>query len=223
MKRSTINARIRAAIDLFDSYRFALPPFASWSPAAWREAGTEADELRRCRLGWDLTDFGRGDFTRCGLLLFTLRNGRATASPIEEVKPYAEKIMIVGNAQVTPWHYHLVKMEDIINRGGGRLVVDVCRADVEGRLTDDTVGVSIDGVRRSVAARGRVELSPGESITLPPRLAHQFTAVGGAVVAGEVSSLNDDETDNYFIDPVSRFPSIEEDEPAEYLLCTEYS
>ncbi|MAG70975.1 MAG: D-lyxose/D-mannose family sugar isomerase [Acidobacteria bacterium] len=223
MKRSTINARIRAAIDLFDTHRFALPPFASWSPAAWREAGTKADDIRRCRLGWDLTDFDRDDFTRCGLLLFTLRNGRATASPIEEVKPYAEKIMIVGNAQVTPWHYHLVKMEDIINRSGGRLVVDVCRADVEGRLTDDAVEVSIDGVRRSVAARGRIELSPGESITLPPRLAHQFTAVGGAVVAGEVSSLNDDETDNYFIDPVSRFPSIEEDEPAEYLLCTEYS
>ena len=63
---------------------------------------------------------------------------------------------------------------------------------------------------------------PGESITLPPRLAHQFQAVGGTVLAGEVSSLNDDETDNYFIEPVSRFPSVEEDAPPLYPLCTEY-
>jgi D-lyxose ketol-isomerase len=222
MKRSTINARVRAAIELFDTHRFALPPFALWSPAAWRDAGADADELRRCRLGWDLTDFGRGDYARCGLLLFTLRNGRAAAEPGDPVKSYAEKIMVVGDAQVTPWHYHLVKMEDIINRCGGQLVVDVCRADAEGRLTDDAVTVSVDGIRRTVAARGRVELSPGESITLPPRLAHQFTAAGGAVLASEVSSLNDDETDNYFIEPTSRFPSIEEEEPAQEQLCTEY-
>ena len=231
MKRSAINFHIRAAIDLFAAHRFPLPPFAYWSPAAWREKGSEADEIRRCRLGWDLTDFGRGDFERCGLLLFTLRNGRAAgaadpgASPSPTLgrgKPYAEKVMVVGDAQVAPWHYHLVKVEDIINRGGGRLALDLCWADADGTLTQDDVEVSVDGVRRTVPARGRVELSPGESITLPPRLAHQFQAVGGTVLAGEVSSLNDDETDNYFIEPVSRFPSVEEDAPPLYPLCTEY-
>ena len=231
MKRSFINSHIRAAIDLFDAHRFPLPPFAYRSPAAWREAGSEADEIRRCRLGWDLTDFGRGDFERCGLLLFTLRNGRAAdaadtgtspSTTLGPVKPYAEKIMVVGDAQVAPWHYHVVKMEDIINRGGGRLVIELCRADADGQLTEDGVEVSVDGMRCTVPARGRVELAPGESITLPLRLAHQFQAVGGTVLAGEVSSLNDDETDNYFIEPVSRFPSVEEDEPPLYLLCTEY-
>jgi len=222
MKRSTINSHIRAAIDLFDAHRFPLPPFAYWSQAAWRETSSEADEIRRCRLGWDLTDFGRGDFERCGLLLFTLRNGRAADAADTPVKPYAEKVMVVGDEQVAPWHYHVVKMEDIINRGGGRLVIELCWADADGQLTEDGVEVSVDSVRRTVPARGRVELSPGQSITLPPRLAHQFQAAGGTVLAGEVSSLNDDETDNYFIEPVSRFPSIEEDEPPLYPLCTEY-
>ena len=146
MKRSTINFQIRAAIDLFDAHRFPLPPFAYWSPAAWRETGSEADEIRRCRLGWDLTDFGRGDFERCGLLLFTMRNGRAAdaadtgtspSTTLGPVKPYAEKVMVVGDEQVTPWHYHVVKMEDIINRGGGRLVIELCQADADGQLTED--------------------------------------------------------------------------------------
>lgn len=41
-------------------------------------------------LGWDLTDFGSGDFARRGLFLFTMRNGAAR----RDAKPYAEKIMI---------------------------------------------------------------------------------------------------------------------------------
>ena len=231
MKRSTIDSHIRAAIGLFDAHRFPLPPFAYWSPAAWRETGSEADEIRRCRLGWDLTDFGRGDFERCGLLLFTMRNGRAAdaadtgTSPSTTrgpVKPYAEKVMVVGDAQVTPWHYHVVKMEDIVNRGGGRVVIEVCGTDRHGRLTEADVDVSVDGVRRTLPACGRVDLMPGESITLPPRLAHQFRAEEATVLVGEVSSVNDDETDNYFLEPLNRFPQIEEDEEPLFLLCNEY-
>ena len=39
---------------------------------------------------------------------------------------------------------------------------------------------------------------------------------------GEVSMCNDDNTDNRFLKPLGRFPTIEEDEPAYRLLCTEY-
>lgn len=220
MRRSQVNERMKAALQLFEAHHFRLPPFAFWTPSEWERKGAEADEIRRCRLGWDLTDFGRGDFDRCGLLLFTIRNG--CAPDVGHTKPYAEKVMVVGDGQITPWHYHVVKMEDIINRGGGRLVIELCQTDANGRLIGDSVTVSVDGVRRTVPARGQVELTPGESITLPPRLAHQFHAEEGPVVAGEVSSLNDDETDNYFIEGVSRFPAIEEDEPPLHLLCSEY-
>ena len=115
MKRSDVNELIRQAKTLFAEYHFCLPPFASWTPRDWEAIGPQADEIRRCRLGWDLTDFGSGDFHKIGLLLFTIRNGRADDKA--GGKAYAEKIMIVEPEQVTPWHYHEAKMEDIINRG----------------------------------------------------------------------------------------------------------
>jgi D-lyxose ketol-isomerase len=34
--------------------------------------------------------------------------------------------------------------------------------------------------------------------------------------------VNDDHSDNRFYEPQARFTYIEEDEPAEYLLCNEY-
>ncbi len=172
-----------------------------------------------CRLGWDVTDFGSGDFHRIGLLLFTLRNGRSNEAA--DAKTYAEKIMIVGEGQTTPWHYHAQKMEDIVNRGGARLVIELNGIGPEGDRTRDDVRVMVDGVGRRVPAGGRIELGPGESITLVPRLAHQFRGAGGRVLVGEVSSVNDDDTDNYFLEPRGRFPPVEEDEEPLYRLCSE--
>ena len=69
---------------------------------------------------------------------------------------------------------------------------------------------------------GIVILGPGESITLTPYLYHQFYAVDGNGLIGEVSSVNDDASDNYFLEPLPRFPEIVEDEAPVRLLCTEY-
>jgi D-lyxose ketol-isomerase len=41
-------------------------------------------------------------------------------------------------------------------------------------------------------------------------------------MVGEVSAVNDDDTDNRFYEPLPRFSTIEEDEPPYYLLCTDY-
>ena len=222
MKRSEINTFIREAEAFFQEHRFSLPPFANWSPEDWASRGHEADEIRTHRLGWDLTDFGSGDFLEIGLLLFTARNG-----DVEDAasKRYAEKIMIVREGQVTPWHFHWMKTEDIINRGGGRLVIELANAtEDESALAGTEVEVSTDGVQRRVKARGRVALSPGESITLVPKLYHAFWAEqgSGTALVGEVSSVNDDATDNRFLDAPGRFPEIEEDEPPYRLLCNEY-
>ena len=222
MKRSEINTLIRQAVAFFEAHRFHLPPFAFWRPSDWASKGPEANEIRQCHLGWDLTDFGCGDFRRIGLLLFTIRNGNVhdPSNP----KTYAEKIMIVNEGQVTPWHFHGSKIEDIINRGGGNLVIDLCNSDRDRNLLDTPVSVSIDGVQQTVQPRGRVVLHPGESIALPQCLAHQFygEAGKGKVMVGEVSSVNDDQADNFFIEPVGRFPQIEEDGEPLYLLCNEY-
>lgn len=220
MKRSQINARIAEAIAFAESQGFRLPPFAFWSPSEWRARGPEADEIRDCLLGWDLTDFGSGDFARIGLTLFTLRNGRH-GDP-RYPKPYCEKMMISEAGQVTPLHFHWSKTEDIINRGGAEVVVQLYPSTPEEGLAESAASVATDGVQRTVEAGGLVRLRPGESICLPPRLYHQFWGEGGAVLLGEVSTVNDDAADNRFYQPVGRFPSIEEDEEPRYLLCTEY-
>ena len=218
MKRSEINRRIAAAREFFAQHRFLLPPFAHWSTAEWSGRGREAEEIRANRLGWDLTDFGSGNFLKAGLLLFTLRNGNLKDPA--NAKPYAEKIMIVEENQLTPFHFHWQKTEDIINRGGGNLVVELYNSDAQDHFTHDEIRVRCDGVQRSVAPGGKVVVMPGDSITLTPRLYHQFYGESGRgrVLVGEVSSVNDDATDNRFKEPVGRFPRIEEDEAAAWHL-----
>jgi len=44
----------------------------------------------------------------------------------------------------------------------------------------------------------------------------------GKVPVGEVSSVNDDKTDNCFTDGIGRFPSIVEDENPIHLLASDY-
>ncbi len=222
MKRSEINAILWDAEQFIRAQGFHLPPFAFWSPKTWQMKGEEVQEILECGLGWDITDFGLGDFERVGLVLFTLRNGRPEHVSMRKGKTYAEKIMIIRQGQKVPTHFHRSKTEDIINRGGGSLHLQLFNADEQNRLLDTDVTVSIDGVRQRVRAGGVVVLAPGESITLTPFCAHNFWAEEGRVLAGEVSSVNDDRTDNFFTEPVARFPTIEEDEPPRYLLVSDY-
>jgi hypothetical protein len=114
-------------------------------------------------------------------------------------------------------------MEDIINRGGGRLAIQLYNSTPEEGLDKtNPVHVSTDGVVREVAPGEILELEPGESISLPQGLYHEFWGVGGQVLVGEVSLVNDDVSDNRFYEKVGRFPEIEEDESPLHLLCTDY-
>ena len=221
MKRSEINRCIAEAAEFFAKNHFMLPPYAEWTLDDWGRSGSEADELRTHKLGWDVTDFSSGKFATLGLTLFTLRNG----SPEGGGKVYAEKIMFVRENQVTPFHYHVRQTEDIFNRGGkgtGKLVVQLYNSAPDGGLAQTPVSVTCDGIRREVEAGATVTLGPGESITLTPYLYHQFHAVDEHGLIGEVSSVNDDASDNYFLQPLPRFPQIVEDEAPVRLLCTEY-
>ena len=222
MKRSQINAHILEAMKTFEQSSVKLPPFAYWKPEDWESKGPEIDEIRDNNLGWDMTDFGTGDFENFGLLLFTIRNGNYH-HPDKYPKTYAEKIMIVKENQVTPYHFHRNKREDIINRGGGNLVLELYWSNDDLQLLDKSFSVSIDGVKKDCQPGEKVILKPGESICLVPYLCHKFYGEDGkgTVIVGEVSSVNDDNEDNFFID-VPRFPSIDEDEDPVYLLCTDY-
>ncbi len=222
MKRSQVNAIIRNADAFLKEHRFHLPPFAYWTPDDWATKGDEVREIVDRRLGWDITDFGQGDFEKSGLFLFTLRNGSPENLKTGQGKLYAEKIMIVDADQVTPMHFHWSKTEDIINRGGGKLVIQLYNSTEDEGLADTDVTVSMDGVKRTVKAGDTVVLSPGESITLPSYCYHKFWGAESCVLVGEVSLVNDDNTDNRFYEPVGRFPEIEEDEPPLCLLINDY-
>ncbi len=221
MKRSEINKLILENIDFIKSMGFNLPPFAFFTPEQWAEKGSEYDEIRENMLGWDVTDYGHGDFDRIGLFLFTVRNGNLKKNT---VKTYAEKLLISDEDQYSPMHFHFTKTEDIINRGGGNLIIEVYNATEDDRLADTDVTVNCDGRCYTVPAGTKLRLAPGESITLPPRQYHAFWAEKGSgkVLIGEVSSVNDDNIDNRFYEPQGRFPTIEEDEAPVYYLCNEY-
>lgn len=223
MKRSEINARMRDAIHFFRDHHFQLPPFAFWTPEEWTRKGPEVREIIEAGLGWDITDFGHGDFEKEGLLLFTLRNGLPRNLETRQGKMYAEKIMIVGVDQVTPLHFHWIKMEDIINRAGGKLVIQLYRVSEEEGLAETPVEVQVDGVTRRLEAGAPLTLHPGESVSFPPRFYHKFWGAEHRVLVGEVSLVNDDDKDNRFYEPVGRFPEIDEDEEPLHLLVKDYS
>ncbi len=223
MKRSEINAAIQDAKKLFADYRISLPPFVLWTPEEWKTKGSEVQEIKDNMLGWDITDFGQGDFSKIGLFLITIRNGNQLNAK-KYPKPYAEKLMVVREKQITPMHFHWNKMEDIINAGGGNLIIKLYNSTPDEKLADTDVVVSMDGVQHTLSAGTEVRLEPGQSITLTPGLFHRFWGEEGkgTVIVREVSMCNDDSNDNCFYDPAGRFPVIEEDEAPLHLLCNEY-
>ena len=73
MKRSEINKALRELEAMCQKYCCYLPPFCHFTPEQWQTLGHEYDEVRDCMLGWDITDYGMGDFDRVGFSLITLR------------------------------------------------------------------------------------------------------------------------------------------------------
>jgi D-lyxose ketol-isomerase len=224
MNRSTINQILKDGQAFIESFGYVLPPFAHWTPDEWAAKKPQAGAIIDAALGWDITDYGLGKFEETGLFLFTVRNGQEADLKAGKGMLYAEKIMISRENQLSPMHYHLVKAEDIINRGGGTLVIELYHKEEGGEGLDEgrDVTVMCDGMARTVQAGGRIALAPGESVTLLPTVYHAFWGEGGDVLIGEVSTVNDDNTDNYFLDKLGRFPTIVEDEPIHRLLVKDY-
>lgn len=224
MKRSRINTIMAEADDMIRSYGFVLPPWAYWTPAEFRTRASEAAEVIKARNGWDITDYGAGDYDKMGLFLFTLRNGRLADLQRGGGMCYAEKLLISKQDQLSPMHTHVIKAEDIINRGGATLVIELYGSDASGHF-DETAGGTVwcDGLRRDFAPGEKLKLAPGESVTLMPGDWHAFWGEGGDVLIGEVSTVNDDETDNIFRAPIGRFAEIEEDAEPTHLLVSDYA
>lgn len=223
MKRSAVNEIIREADAFIRSFGYVLPPFANLTPQDMQDQRDQLDDIIERRMGWDITDYGEEKFDDLGLVLFTVRNGLVKDLAQGRGMLYAEKIMISKKDQYCPMHRHYHKAEDIINRGGGVLAMELFASDAKGQMDhENPVSLMVDGVRKTFKAGEVLALKPGESATLMPGVWHAFWGEGADVLVGEVSTVNDDEKDNHFRDPIGRFSDIEEDEAAYRLLVSDY-
>lgn len=222
MKRSEINTILQEAMLFIEQHGFVLPPWAHWTPEQWQQNRLDAGSIIQNSMGWDVTDFGSGDFPSTGLTAFTLRNGSGDNAS----RPYCEKLIVVRENQVTPTHHHEVKQEDIINRGGGNLIIELWNVHPDKRVDKSgDVTCLVNDLPRTIPAGGKVVLEPGMSVFLRTDLYHAFYAEPGAgsVLVGEVSSSSDDDHDNFFVESEGRFPAIQEDEPPLRLLVCDYA
>ncbi len=218
MKRSFCNSVIKETIEFLEVHHFKLPEWAYWSFDAWKQQAQECAYIFDASLGWDVTDSG-GDFATQGLTLFTIRNGIVG----DAFHPYCEKIIVMKPGQVCPYHFHKRKVEDIINRSGGALAFRFATATSSHTLSEDKLDVFIDGIRRTVQAQEEIVLHNGQSITIEPQCYHSFYPLEAPVLIGEVSTVSDDNNDNFFLEAVARFPKIEEDEAIHYPLVNDYA
>jgi len=180
VKRSQINSAIQKAIKLLDENNVALPMFGHWTKNVWEKNTLDTTVICETMLGWDVTDFGSGDFEKVGAVLFTARNGDAHNNTIGT--PYAEKYIILNDLkeQEIPFHFHKNKIEDIINRGGGLLMIELYNSFSDGSIdTESNILVNLDGVKKIFKAGSIIEITRGNSITLTPGLYHKFYAKKG--------------------------------------------
>ena len=154
------------------------------------------------------------DFARAGLFAF-----QQTARPRTEFADAchdASKLVFRKTRDIR---------KNVARFGGGNLLIRVYNSLPDEQIDKESdVTVHTDGRTYQVKAGTQIRLTPGESISIQPRMYHDFEVEEGtgAVLLGEVSQVNDDNADNRFNPPVGRFPEIEEDEPPYRLLCNEY-
>jgi len=216
MKRSDVNQIIKTSISFLNEMNFKIPNWSLWSKSDWKINSKLCDEIFSNGLGWDITDYGSGDFSKIGFVKFTIRNGKD--------KGYCEKIMIMEGTQVCPMHYHKNKVEDIINRGGSNLCFQLYHSDKDGNFTDEPLKIRFDGIERIIKPGEVFSIKPGESICITSFVYHSFWTenLEGKVLIGEVSRVNDDSGDSIFKNPVSRFPELNEDDEPTFLLVSDY-
>lgn len=149
---------------------------------------------------WDVTDFGLGAPRRYGLVLVNLA----------EQPEYCEKLMYALKGMTTPAHTHQKKKEDIICRWGE---LHVLLWKTPSLTPDETLFLPVNGEDCSVRSGHPIRLRAGERVTLAPGVYHEFFPASDECIIGEVSTANDDQHDNFFVNPdIGRFPSVTEDE-----------
>ena len=219
LTRSEANSILRNACEFFSGFGKFLPPQATWSVDQWLAHKEEMAPAIKGAVGWDIFK-PSPDFSKEGLTLYTISNGYPGSYQV-----YAEKLLMSTPGQVCPMHYHGIKQEDIICFGGANMHMVLYWAASEKEFSDKPIEAIVNGGLKTIRPGEEIVFTPGERITLPPRLFHRFWADPNSPSPGfirEVSMVNDDRTDNYFVDELGRFAEVIEDEPILWPLCSDY-
>jgi len=179
LKHSEINKALKELEAMCEKYCRKLPPFCHFTPERWQDIGHEYDEVRDCMLGWDITDYGMGDFDKIGFSLITIRNGNQHMKD-KYPKVYAEKLLYLKEGQYSPNHFHWYKTEDIINCGGRNVLIKVYNSLPDEEIDyESDVTVHTDGRTYTVPAGSVIRLMPGESIHIQQYMYHDFNVEPG--------------------------------------------
>ena len=82
MKRSQINYVIDKAHAIAQTFRVCLPEFAYFTVDDWLQRERDNwQEVVDLQLGWDITDFGRGDFNQNRMLRKCCRSNKISRLP----------------------------------------------------------------------------------------------------------------------------------------------
>ncbi len=236
LKRSVVNQNIRKVRNYMRERGIPLPPFADYSIEDWKNISEEEMEIIDNMLGWDVTDFGMGNFDEYGLVLFVLRNGNVKLAE-KYPKTYCEKFFLLKAGQKIPSEYHWYRTEDIINRGTGVFEVTLYNAakedfedhealgkGINGIYDTSDVEVVMDGKKLYIPAGGKLRVHPGQSITFTPGMYHQLVALPkyGDCLMFEVSTASDDSIDKRSSAEGKRYNGIEDDAEMEFVTSSDY-
>ena len=163
MKRSEINNAIETAKKMMDTYNWTLPKWGYWSKEDYNNNPEMTKYLKDHQMGWDVTDFGKDNFNSQGITLFCIRNG--IQSNFDD-KPYAEKLLFMQEGQEIPFHSHKIKLEDIINRGGGDLAIEFLEIDNNNKQLSKKITVLVDGEKIELDPHEPLILKKGQSVTV---------------------------------------------------------
>lgn len=231
LKRSFINEKFRQAIEAVKRSGYPVPEYMMWSPEDWATKSREYQEIVDCQMGWDITDFGSGDFGKDGLVTFNPLNGKY--GDARYVRPYGERLCFSWpGSNGGPLHYHRGKMEDLQNWSEGSMYVRHWNVTPYGeRDFDSMVMVRIDGRRYMVKPGEIIEVKHHQRICSMPFIAHEGVAVDDVpydpdALPGfcvELSSVVNDRVDNIYFEPWRKWDvDVIEDEPAQFCRVNEY-
>ena len=158
MKRSEINRLIEDALKFFQEMHFKLPPLGYLDTGAMEQAGGIVRGSGNESVGMGPHGFWYREF-QCGRVAAFHPSKRESATRPEAL---CGKNHDRPGGTGDPHAFSTgPKMEDIINRGGGNLMIQLYPSDREGGFAKKSFQVSLDGLKRELKPRRLGQVAAG--------------------------------------------------------------